>query len=77
IGSILPARLLGLFFVQFLWFFGLDGQIIVNSVMDPMWNTLMLDNLEAYQNGEALTHIVTKPFSDTFRGGLGGTGMTL
>lgn len=77
LGSSLPATLLALFFVQFLWFFGLHGQIIVNSVMDPIWNTLMLDNLEAYQNGEALPHIVTKPFMETFTVGLGGSGMTL
>ncbi|WP_394898488.1 PTS cellobiose transporter subunit IIC [Enterococcus gallinarum] len=75
--SSLPATLLALFLVQFLWFFGLHGQIIVNSVMDPIWNTLMLDNLEAYQNGEALPHIVTKPFMETFTVGLGGSGMTL
>ncbi|MRC56946.1 oligo-beta-mannoside permease IIC protein, partial [Bacillus thuringiensis] len=42
LGSSLPATLIALFFVQFLWFFGLHGQIIVNSVMDPIWNTLML-----------------------------------
>ena len=69
LGSSLPATLLALFLVQFLWFFGLHGQIIVNSVMDPIWNTLMLDNLEAYQNGE--------PFMETFTVGLGGSGMTL
>lgn len=77
LGSSLPATLLALFLVQFLWFFGLHGQIIVNSVMVPIWNTLMLDNLEAYQNGEALPHIVTKPFMETFTVGLGGSGMTL
>lgn len=77
LGSSLLATLLALFFVQFLWFFGLHGQIIVNSVMDPIWNTLMLDNLEAYQNGDALPHIVTKPFMETFTVGLGGSGMTL
>ena len=70
LGSSLPATLLALFLVQFLWFFGLHGQIIVNSVMDPIWNTLMLDNLEAYQNGEALPHIVTKPFMETFTVGV-------
>lgn len=77
LGSSLPATLIALFLVQFLWFFGLHGQIIVNSVMDPIWNTLMLDNLEAYQNGEALPHIITKPFMETFTVGLGGSGMTL
>ncbi|MFV0559978.1 MAG: PTS cellobiose transporter subunit IIC [Enterococcus sp.] len=77
LGSSLPATLVALFFVQFLWFFGLHGQIIINSVMDPIWNTLMLDNLEAYQHGQELPHIITKPFMETFTVGLGGSGMTL
>ncbi|MGM0125482.1 PTS system, cellobiose-specific IIC component [Enterococcus sp. AZ194] len=77
LGSSLPATLIALFFVQFLWFFGLHGQIIVNSVMDPIWNTLMLDNLEAYKAGDKLPHIITKPFMETFTVGLGGSGMTL
>lgn len=77
LGSSLPATLLALFLVQFLWFFGLHGQIIVNSVMDPIWNTLMLDNLEAYKAGDPLPHIISKPFMETFTVGLGGSGMTL
>ncbi|MGX7417370.1 PTS cellobiose transporter subunit IIC [Carnobacterium gallinarum] len=77
LGSSLPATLIALFFVQFLWFFGLHGQIIVNSVMDPIWNTLMLENLEAYKAGKELPHIITKPFMETFTVGLGGSGMTL
>lgn len=77
LGSSLPATLVSIFFIQFLWFFGLHGQIIVNSVMDPIWNTLMLDNLEAYKAGDTLPHIVTKPFMETFTVGLGGSGMTL
>lgn len=77
LGGSLPATLIALFFVKLLWFFGLHGQIIVNSVMDPIWNTLMLENLEAYKAGHALPHIVTKPFMETFTVGLGGSGMTL
>ena len=77
LGSDLPATLLSLFFVQILWFFGLHGQIIVNSVMDPIWNTLALENLDAFKAGEALPHIITKPFMETFTVGLGGSGMTL
>ena len=77
LGSGLPATLVALFFVQFLWFFGLHGQVIINSVMDPIWNTLMLENLDAYKAGEALPHIVTKPFMEIFTVGLGGSGMTL
>jgi PTS system cellobiose-specific IIC component len=77
LGSGLTATLISVFFIQFLWFFGLHGQIIVNSVMDPIWNTLMLENLEAYKLGEKLPHIITKPFMEVFTVGLGGSGMTL
>ncbi|WP_413496621.1 PTS cellobiose transporter subunit IIC [Carnobacterium maltaromaticum] len=77
LGSGLPATLIALFFVQFLWFFGLHGQILVNSVMDTIWNTLMLDNLEAYKAGQPLPHIITKPFMEIFTVGMGGSGMTL
>lgn len=77
LGSSIWATLVAIFFVQFLWFFGLHGQILVNSVMDPIWNTLMLDNLEAYQAGKHLPHIISKSFMETFTVGLGGSGMTL
>lgn len=77
LGSGLPATLIAVFFVQLLWFFGLHGQIIVNSVMDPIWNTLMLDNLEHFEAGEALPNIVTKPFMEMYTVGMGGSGSTL
>lgn len=77
LGSNIWATLLAIFFIQFLWFFGLHGQILVNSVMDPVWNTLMFENLEAYKAGEHLPHIITKPFMEVFTVGLGGSGMTL
>src|SRR5699024_4479910 len=77
LGSGSPATLVAVFFVQLLWFFGLHGQIIVNSVMDPIWNTTMLDNLAAYESGEPLPHIVTKPFMEMYTVGMGGSGSTL
>src|SRR5574344_212533 len=77
LGSSIWATLLAIFFIQFLWFFGLHGQILVNSVMDPVWNTLMFENVEAYKAGEHLPHIITKPFMEVFTVGLGGSGMTL
>lgn len=77
LGSSIWATLLAIFFIQFLWFFGLHGQILVNSVMDPVWNTLMFENLEAYKAGEHLPHIITKTFMEVFTVGLGGSGMTL
>ncbi|MGL6169046.1 MAG: PTS cellobiose transporter subunit IIC [Fusobacteriaceae bacterium] len=77
LGSGLPTTLIAVLFIQGLWFFGLHGQIIVNSVLDPIWNTLSLENLEAFQKGLELPHIVTKQFIETFTVGIGGTGMTL
>lgn len=77
LGSGLGATLVAIIAIQVLWFFGLHGQIIVNSVLDPIWNTLSLDNYEAFMNGSDLPHIITKQFMETFTVGMGGTGMTL
>lgn len=77
LGSGLTATLVAVFFTQIFWFFGLHGQILVNSVMEPIWQTLSLENLRAYQNNEPLPHIVNSGFIDTFTVGTGGTGMTL
>ncbi|PLT28812.1 PTS cellobiose transporter subunit IIC [Peribacillus deserti] len=77
LGSGIVPTLIAVFFIQILWFFGLHGQIIINSVMDPIWNTLQVENLNAYTNGEAIPHIISKPFMEIYTVGMGGTGMTL
>ncbi|GAA5416018.1 PTS system oligo-beta-mannoside-specific EIIC component [Paraliobacillus ryukyuensis] len=77
LGSGLPATLIAVLLIQVFWFFGLHGQIIVNSVFDPIWYTLNDQNLAAYQAGTDLPNIVTKQFMDTFIVGIGGSGMTL
>ena len=77
LGSGIIPTLVVVFLTQILWFFGLHGQIIMNSVMDPIWNTLALENVEAFKAGQDLPHIISKPFMDTFTVGMGGTGMTL
>lgn len=77
LGSGIIPTLVAVFFIQILWFFGLHGQVIINSVMDPIWNTLMIENLEAYTAGEAVPHIISKPFMEIYTVGMGGTGMTL
>lgn len=77
LGSGIVPTLVAVFFIQIFWFFGLHGQIIINSVMDPIWNTLMIENYEAYQAGAALPHIISKPFMEIYTVGMGGTGMTL
>lgn len=77
LGSGIVATLIAVFVIQILWFFGLHGQIIINSVMDPIWLSLALENLEAFKAKEDLPHIISKPFMDVFTVGMGGTGMTL
>lgn len=77
LGSGLIPTLIAIVAIQVLWFFGLHGQIIVNSVMDPIWNTLSLENLEAFQVGAQIPNIVNKQFIEIFFVGIGGTGLTL
>jgi cellobiose PTS system EIIC component len=77
LGSGIIPTLIAVFVIQILWFFGLHGQVIINSVMDPIWNTLMIENLEAYTAGEPVPHIISKPFIEIYTVGMGGTGMTL
>ena len=77
LGKGLGATILAILCIQLLWFFGLHGQIIVNSVLDPIWNTLTLQNLEAFQAGTPIPNIVTKQFIEIFTVGIGGSGMTL
>ncbi|WP_054788182.1 PTS cellobiose transporter subunit IIC [Gracilibacillus dipsosauri] len=77
LGSGLPATLIAVLLIQIFWFFGLHGQIIINSVFDPIWYALNDENLQAFQAGTELPNIVTKQFIDTFLVGMGGSGMTL
>lgn len=77
LGGGLTATLIAVFFIQILWFFGLHGQIIINSVMDPIWNTLSLENLQVYTAGGEVPHIINKQFIEVYLVGAGGTGMTL
>ncbi|MCG1027097.1 PTS cellobiose transporter subunit IIC [Virgibacillus halodenitrificans] len=77
LGSGLPATIVAVLLIQVFWFFGLHGQIIVNSVFDPIWYALNDQNLSAFQAGTELPNIVTKQFIDSFIVGMGGSGMTL
>ena len=67
LGSGLPATIIAVLLIQVFWFFGLHGQIIINSIFDPIWYALNEQNLEAFQSGaDVLPNIVTKQFIDTF-----------
>ncbi|GAQ16999.1 PTS system oligo-beta-mannoside-specific EIIC component [Oceanobacillus picturae] len=77
LGSGLPATIVAVLLIQVFWFFGLHGQIIINSVFDPIWYALNDQNLSAFQAGTELPNIITKQFIDSFLVGMGGSGMTL
>lgn len=62
LGSSLPATIIAVILAQLLWWFGVHGQAVVNSVMDPIWNTLALENYAAYSAGAPIPHIVCSTF---------------
>src|SRR5690625_5237707 len=77
LGSGLPATIIAVLLIQLFWFFGLHGQIIINSVFDPIWYALNDQNLQAFQAGTELPNIVTKQFIDSVLVGMVGSGMIL
>lgn len=76
LGGSFGALLLCVFVVHFLWLFGIHGMLVVLSVMMPIWMSLDLENLTAYQNGDPLPNIVGLAFIMTYVL-LGGSGATL
>ncbi len=66
LGTSLPATIIVGVLVNLFWFFGLHGHVIVGCVMVPIWNTQSFANLQAFQGGESLPHIVTGQFTDFF-----------
>lgn len=61
---------------QVFWMLGLHGSNIIGSVFEPISLKLMDVNIAAFQAGEAIPHIMTKPFLDAFVH-LGGSGATI
>lgn len=76
LGGSFWALLLSVFVVHLLWLFGIHGMLVVLSVMMPIWISLDLQNLEAYQAGEPLPNIVGLAFIMVYVL-LGGSGATL
>lgn len=76
LGSSLPSTLIAVFLSQILWWFGVHGQIVVNSVMDPIWNSLALQNYAAFTAHQQVPHIISASFMGIFPI-IGGNGMTL
>ncbi|MBW4079946.1 PTS sugar transporter subunit IIC [Paenibacillus sp. S150] len=62
LGGSLGALILALLVMQILWMFGIHGAIVVMAILQPIWMSLDLANLQAYQNGDALPNIIGLAF---------------
>lgn len=76
VGDSLGAMLGVYLFAHILWFFGIHGTNITDSVFRPILLSLSAENLAALQAGKALPHIINTQFQDLFAT-YGGAGSTL
>lgn len=74
--SFLGTEITAGFFNTFFWIFGIHGTLIVQSVMQPIWDAAKYANLAAYQSGLQIPYIVTTEYLDHFVF-LTGSGLTL
>ncbi|WP_432205630.1 PTS sugar transporter subunit IIC (plasmid) [Cetobacterium somerae] len=70
--SLIISEIIG----QLLWFFGLQGNDIIGSVMSPIWMIQTTANLEAFTAGLPLPNIITGIFRNVYML-IGGSGNTL
>jgi PTS system cellobiose-specific IIC component len=63
-------------FAHILWFFGIHGTNITDSVFRPILYALSAENLRALEVGQPLPHIINTQFQDLFAT-FGGAGSTL
>lgn len=66
IGASLPAILIVVALTQVFWWFGIHGTIVVNSVVEPIYSALSLENFTAYSNGDPLPNVLTSTFKGVF-----------
>ncbi|MDQ0222612.1 PTS sugar transporter subunit IIC [Streptococcus moroccensis] len=62
LGSNIWSMLIALLIMQILWVFGIHGAIVVLAVIRPIMTALDLENLAAYQAGEAMPNLVSGSF---------------
>ncbi len=70
------AVLLMMVLVQVFWFFGIHGTNVLGPVMDSIWLTAQLANINAFQQGKALPYFWTRNSFDLYAW-IGGSGATL
>lgn len=69
LGDALPAVLLSVFFMQLFWWFGIHGTLLVDSIIQPIMDSLALQNYNAYRSGVDaghLPHIINTTFMGVF-----------
>lgn len=69
LGSSWISFVIILFVVNLLWFFGIHGHLVALSVMLPVYMQMDLENLAAYQAGEALPHILGNSYIYVYSSG--------
>ncbi|MGF1761284.1 PTS sugar transporter subunit IIC [Photobacterium sagamiensis] len=63
-------------FEQLLWMLGIHGGMVVNSVMTPVLDSLMIENYTAFLAGDDIPYIVSSSFRAVYLL-MGGSGLTL
>lgn len=76
LGSSLPAIIFINFGITFLWFFGFNGSYLFNSIMNPIYFSLNLENMNAILAGNKPENIITGSFQSLFIQ-FGGSGSTI
>ncbi|MBK0348303.1 PTS sugar transporter subunit IIC [Aerococcaceae bacterium zg-ZJ1578] len=61
LGGSMVAVVFIIAFQQLLWFFGIHGTNVISPIVGPIWLSLAAENLDAFQAGKELPHIVTQP----------------
>lgn len=75
VGGSFGGMIIFIIALHVLWFFGIHGGNIVNSISNPLLLPLALENLATYQAGGTPTYIYTTAFKNTYQ--FGGAGMTI
>lgn len=76
VGNSLGAQIVYVVSCSLFWFFGINGPAVANSVFSPIFRTLSMENLAAFEASLPLPHIYTGQFVDLFQT-FGGGGSTL
>lgn len=76
VGDTMGAMVIVYFFAHLLWFFGIHGTQVTDTVFNPILYALSAENQAALAAGKELPHIINKQFQDLFAT-YGGGGSTL